>query len=393
MRRHRFGATGFLLGVVLLAASSATAQPPRGGFGGPPGGGDRGGDRGSRGGSSRGMDPDRIFSFMAKGGDTIDFRKMDPNQRAFAGKMLERMGVPPPNETTVITKDQFVRIVEQSRAARESGSPPAAAPGGPPPGYGGPPPGYGGPPPGSSGGSPFGKFSERDVEGYFERYDRDKDGRLSQEEGQQSSGLRDAFEKYDRNRDRSIDMGEWKAYMAEKYGGDGNDRDDRGRDSGRDRGRDDRGRDRDRGRDDKKADAPRAIAIRFGKLPEGLPSWFTELDTDQDGQVGLYEWREAGKDMNEFVTMDLDRDCLLAPAEMLRYIVIKAEQDKLAAANGEGTEGGEYGATGSPASGGSSRGSATPPGGTRGPWGAPPSGGPPGGSSSGRTKSKSKSRG
>ncbi|MFM8271124.1 MAG: hypothetical protein ACKODX_02215, partial [Gemmata sp.] len=32
------------------------------------------------------------------------------------------------------------------------------------------------------------------------------------------------------------------------------------------------------------------FAVRFGKLPPGLPAWFTQYDIDQDGQVGLYEW-------------------------------------------------------------------------------------------------------
>lgn len=35
----------------------------------------------------------------------------------------------------------------------------------------------------------------------------------------------------------------------------------------------------------------RPTVYRAGKLPEkGLPAWFVQLDTDQDGQVALYEW-------------------------------------------------------------------------------------------------------
>jgi hypothetical protein len=51
-----------------------------------------------------------------------------------------------------------------------------------------------------------------------------------------------------------------------------------------------------------------------------LPGWFTELDTDADGQVGLYEWRADGRPMPEFMTMDLDDDGLLPPGEYLRFV-------------------------------------------------------------------------
>ena len=34
----------------------------------------------------------------------------------------------------------------------------------------------------------------------------------------------------------------------------------------------------------------RPTVYRVGSLPQGLPSWFAAYDTDQDGQVGLYEW-------------------------------------------------------------------------------------------------------
>ena len=38
--------------------------------------------------------------------------------------------------------------------------------------------------------------------------------------------------------------------------------------------------------------------LRAGKLPkDGLPTWFKELDTDGDGQVALFEWRKAGKNL------------------------------------------------------------------------------------------------
>jgi Ca2+-binding EF-hand superfamily protein len=62
-------------------------------------------------------------------------------------------------------------------------------------------------------------------------------------------------------------------------------------------------------------------------LPGGLPAWFTKYDTDKDGQIGLYEWREAGEQINEFLKMDLDADGLLPPGEYTRYLK-KAELEE-----------------------------------------------------------------
>lgn len=59
-----------------------------------------------------------------------------------------------------------------------------------------------------------------------------------------------------------------------------------------------------------------ATAARKG----GLPAWFDQLDTDMDGQVGLYEWRTAGRTVAAFRVMDLDGDGLLPPDEYHRYV-------------------------------------------------------------------------
>jgi hypothetical protein len=61
------------------------------------------------------------------------------------------------------------------------------------------------------------------------------------------------------------------------------------------------------------------VAVRYGKLPEGLPTWFATLDTDHDAQVALHEWRKSGRTLDEFTTMDLDGDGLVTPDEWLRY--------------------------------------------------------------------------
>jgi hypothetical protein len=56
-----------------------------------------------------------------------------------------------------------------------------------------------------------------------------------------------------------------------------------------------------------------------GKLPRGLPAWFEQLDTDKDGQIGLYEWKGAGRPIAEFLAMDLNRDGFVTVEEALRY--------------------------------------------------------------------------
>ncbi len=63
----------------------------------------------------------------------------------------------------------------------------------------------------------------------------------------------------------------------------------------------------------------RPVAMRYGKLPQGLPGWYDELDTDTDGQVSLYEWRKGQKKMDEFLEMDLNGDGLVTADEYLRF--------------------------------------------------------------------------
>src|SRR5205807_8961735 len=64
----------------------------------------------------------------------------------------------------------------------------------------------------------------------------------------------------------------------------------------------------------------RATVYRFGKLPKELPAWFAEIDTDKDGQIGLYEWVKAGRNVDEFRAMDRNDDGLLTVDEVLGYV-------------------------------------------------------------------------
>jgi hypothetical protein len=60
----------------------------------------------------------------------------------------------------------------------------------------------------------------------------------------------------------------------------------------------------------------------------GLPEWFTTLDGDKDKQVSLYEWRRVGKDVDEFLGMDLNGDGLLTTDEYSRWARMKREEER-----------------------------------------------------------------
>jgi hypothetical protein len=75
----------------------------------------------------------------------------------------------------------------------------------------------------------------------------------------------------------------------------------------------------------------RPVVHRPGKLPKGLPDWFAKLDTDGDGQVGLYEWKEAGRSLEEFRKLDRNGDGFITVEEALRAV-----KNTAASANGPG---------------------------------------------------------
>ncbi len=62
-----------------------------------------------------------------------------------------------------------------------------------------------------------------------------------------------------------------------------------------------------------------ALTARDGAvLPSSVPAWFQELDTDGDGQVGLDEWRAAGRTLDGFRAFDPNDDGIITPQELLR---------------------------------------------------------------------------
>jgi Ca2+-binding EF-hand superfamily protein len=149
---------------------------------------------------------------------------------------------------------------------------------------------------------------ESDAERAFREGDKDRTRRL--EESEMSETLRSNLSKWDRDGDGKIDLEEYTAYylarMAEVPA---------------------------------KAEASavtgkpmatpttppspfddeRPPVLRYGKLPKGLPTWFVDWDTDQDGQIGLYEWRKAGQSIEEFTKFDLNGDGFIEASEWFKW--------------------------------------------------------------------------
>jgi hypothetical protein len=139
----------------------------------------------------------------------------------------------------------------------------------------------------------------------FDKLDRDGSGFL--EPGEWTDRLRADARRVDRNRDGRIDRDEYRAYFEGRV----IDVIEFGPDPPPLPAPVSRPR---------PPDEPLPYAIRYGKMPPGIPPWFVELDTDRDGQVALYEWRRAGLPMAQFQEMDLNEDGLLPPDEYLRYV-------------------------------------------------------------------------
>lgn len=290
---------------------SGSGKSSRGGFEGMRGFGgfDPSGkmSRGSFEGGSRGpggfsRDPSDMFDRFSNGRDTINLNDIDPMRRGFLERMTQGMGI----SNGVITRDQFVKQMDQLRSSFSGGRGPS--PSGGPPGMGG-----------------FGDTSAWS-EARFRRYDVNGDGVLNYDEMPDS--LKAEREKWDTDRNGLVDLNEYKSYatavmqqrmqegggfpwsggMGGLYGPDG-------------------------GSDTPADDEKKPIVYRAGKLPKELPSWFEQFDGDKDGQIGLYEWKKIpGKNFDDFRRYDRNNDGFVTVGEVLRADQLVRADD----ANGSG---------------------------------------------------------
>jgi Ca2+-binding EF-hand superfamily protein len=83
------------------------------------------------------------------------------------------------------------------------------------------------------------------------------------------------------------------------------------------------GQDGDRDRSSDSGDSRSNSTARTERKPRprytvDLPDLFDSVDSDQDGQVGLYEWKKSKRGLADFRKIDRDSDGFLTPAELVR---------------------------------------------------------------------------
>jgi Ca2+-binding EF-hand superfamily protein len=178
--------------------------------------------------------------------------------------------------------------------------------------------GWPGDPGGGKGKGKGGKGPDAWMDDLFRRQDQNGDGLVNYDE--MPEPLRAERDKWDANRDGFIDLNEYRVYLQgrmRQLAGEG----------GADFGRPGIGPDGLPIEEERKP-----VVYRFGKLPPELPAWFAEFDTDKDAQIGLYEWRQSGRPLQEFRAMDRNDDGFLTAEEVLRLLAKQTkDQDGLPA--------------------------------------------------------------
>jgi len=152
------------------------------------------------------------------------------------------------------------------------------------------------------------------AENMFRQLDQNGDGLLNNDE--MPEALRAERDKWDTDKNGLIDLNEFKAYIPARAQQWQEDRNAQG--NGWQNLLVVPGASPDPPAEEERA---KPVAYRAGKLPKELPSWFQELDTDGDAQIGLYEWKASGGPLDEFFKMDRNGDGFLTVQEVLYYTV------------------------------------------------------------------------
>jgi Ca2+-binding EF-hand superfamily protein len=152
----------------------------------------------------------------------------------------------------------------------------------------------------------------------FTRLDADSDGQLNYDE--MTETLRAEKDRWDVNQDGRIDLDEWREYVRAFIAtrrrmaaeAESASRGPRAPDAPRPPVGD--------GRQSgpMAQHSPMRTPARAGKLPSNLPTWFKEYDSDADGQVAMYEWKDRRKTIKEFLDCDLNVDGLITVEELIR---------------------------------------------------------------------------
>jgi Ca2+-binding EF-hand superfamily protein len=235
-------------------------------------------------------DPNQFFDSVS-GNKDVWVRPSDGLQQMMFDNIAKKIGV----TNGEITREQFIRF-------RENKKPPPAGstwtmPAGAVAGKSGDPT------------APTVDVLDARAEEMFRRLDTNGDGVLDHNE--MPDDLRNERDHWDTDHNGTIDLNEYKAFVRAKAQQMMNERTKASMGSLQ--------APASAPRTAPRIEEPKVKVYHYENLPKELPSWFKELDTNHDAQIGLYEWKASGRPLAEFLRMDRNNDGFLTVEEVLWY--------------------------------------------------------------------------